>query len=302
MCLAPQRRALFRHRVNGAEAEFWRLSTGERIADSTQILGFECGGVQWVLENCFPCGTIDEPNLKDIRYVKEMILGSCLSRSPMSPAYSTQENALFSWVGVIMYITSEEQAPAIKEKFRAYAIHHADLTFKYDFWWMISIDGFFHWGKIDLNFHAGERRKILKEQFAKKFNVQEFARLKSELDPNNAMLDMLRWFASAQIRNVAVLAGNIATASPISDMNPVLMALDASLILASAGQAPREVPMKEFFKSYRVVDMQPAEVICAIKVPGAGDFEFVRSFKQAMDGLEGPCSEWASRMEVPIST
>lgn len=96
-----------------------------------------------------------------------------------------------------------------------------------------------------------------------------------------AMLDMLRWFASAQIRNVAVLAGNIATASPISDMNPVLMALDASLILASAGQAPREVPMKEFFKSYRVVDMQAAEVICAIKVPSAGDFEFVRSFKQA---------------------
>ncbi|CAK9040826.1 Xanthine dehydrogenase, partial [Durusdinium trenchii] len=97
-----------------------------------------------------------------------------------------------------------------------------------------------------------------------------------------AMLEMLRWFASTQIRNVAVLAGNIATASPISDMNPVLMALDASLILASANQAPREVLMKDFFKSYRVVDMQPAEVICAIKVPAVEDkFEFVRSFKQA---------------------
>eukprot|EP00434_Breviolum_minutum_P009571 symbB.v1.2.008429.t1/scaffold522.1/size192531/2 len=94
------------------------------------------------------------------------------------------------------------------------------------------------------------------------------------------MLDMLRWFASAQIRNVAVLAGNIATASPISDMNPVLIALNATLILASAGQAPREVRMKDFFKSYRVVDMQPTEVICAIKVPDAEEFEFVRSFKQ----------------------
>ncbi len=30
---------------------------------------------QWVLENCFPCGTIDEPNLKDIKYVKEMPFG-----------------------------------------------------------------------------------------------------------------------------------------------------------------------------------------------------------------------------------
>eukprot|EP00438_Fugacium_kawagutii_P004389 Skav217949 [mRNA] locus=scaffold2349:52964:61441:- [translate_table: standard] len=83
-------------------------------------------------------------------------------------------------------------------------------------------------------------------------------------------------------RKVAVLAGNIATASPISDMNPVLMALDAKLVLASANQAPREVLVKDFFKSYRVVDMQPAEVICAIKVPVAGDFEFVRSFKQAL--------------------
>ncbi|CAJ1422986.1 unnamed protein product [Effrenium voratum] len=39
---------------------------------------------------------------------------------------------------------------------------------------------------------------------------------------------------------VAVLAGNIATASPISDMNPVLMAIGASLVLASANQKPRE--------------------------------------------------------------
>jgi len=102
-----------------------------------------------------------------------------------------------------------------------------------------------------------------------------------------AMLDMLRWFASAQIRNVAVLAGNIATASPISDMNPVLMALGASVVLVAAGQKPREVLVREFFKSYRVVDMQPSEIICSIKVPllpsacAAGDVEVVQSFKQA---------------------
>jgi hypothetical protein len=29
------------------------------------------------------------------------------------------------------------KAPAIKEKLRAYAMRHADLTFKYDFWWRI---------------------------------------------------------------------------------------------------------------------------------------------------------------------
>jgi len=112
-------------------------------------------------------------------------------------------------------------------------------------------------------------------------SLEHFLEAQSMKARYQAILDMLRWFASAQIRNVAVLAGNIATASPISDMNPVLIALNATLILASAGQAPREVRMKDFFKSYRVVDMQPTEVICAIKVPDAEEFEFVRSFKQA---------------------
>merc|ERR1712190_146404 len=58
-------------RVNRAEAEFWKLSGGERIADSTEILGFECGGIQWVLENCFPAGTIQQPSMAEIDYLVE---------------------------------------------------------------------------------------------------------------------------------------------------------------------------------------------------------------------------------------
>jgi len=95
-----------------------------------------------------------------------------------------------------------------------------------------------------------------------------------------AILDMLHWFASTQIRNVAALAGNIATASPISDLNPVLMALGASLTLGAAGAAPREVLVREFFKKYRTVDMKPEEMICSVHVPATSKFEFVKSFKQ----------------------
>lgn len=47
-----------------------------------------------------------------------------------------------------------------------------------------------------------------------------------------AVQQQLRWFASRQIRNVACLAGNIVTASPISDLNPVLQAAGARLELA----------------------------------------------------------------------
>jgi L-galactono-1,4-lactone dehydrogenase len=52
-------------RVNAAEAEHWRRSRGFRIDWSDQILGFDCGGQQWVLEVSFPTGgTIKEPGNK----------------------------------------------------------------------------------------------------------------------------------------------------------------------------------------------------------------------------------------------
>jgi len=37
-------------RINEAEAQFWEANSGDRVDDSTEILGFECGGSQWVLE------------------------------------------------------------------------------------------------------------------------------------------------------------------------------------------------------------------------------------------------------------
>lgn len=40
-----------------------------------------------------------------------------------------------------------------------------------------------------------------------------------------ALLDNIKWFAGMQVRNVSALAGNIVTASPISDLNPVWIAL-----------------------------------------------------------------------------
>ena len=41
-----------------AEAEFWRRSEGYRVGWTDQILGFDCGGEQWVLEVAFPTGTL----------------------------------------------------------------------------------------------------------------------------------------------------------------------------------------------------------------------------------------------------
>jgi xanthine dehydrogenase/oxidase len=49
----------------------------------------------------------------------------------------------------------------------------------------------------------------------------------------SAIVEMLRWFAGKQIRNVAAVGGNIITGSPISDLNPIFMAANCQLELRS---------------------------------------------------------------------
>ncbi|MEP7249209.1 MAG: xanthine dehydrogenase molybdopterin binding subunit [Spartobacteria bacterium] len=77
---------------------------------------------------------------------------------------------------------------------------------------------------------------------------------------------MLLVFGSRQIRNRATLGGNLVTASPIGDAAPVLLALDARVRLASA-RGERELPLDEFFVSYRKTALAPGEILQAIILP-----------------------------------
>ncbi|KAJ3049730.1 xylitol dehydrogenase, partial [Quaeritorhiza haematococci] len=79
-----------------------------------------------------------------------------------------------------------------------------------------------------------------------------------------ALLDNLKWFAGTQVRNVAALGGNVATASPISDLNPVFVAVGATLKLRSLKNGDRLVPFSEFFLGYRKTALQPGECIVSI--------------------------------------
>jgi xanthine dehydrogenase molybdopterin binding subunit/xanthine dehydrogenase small subunit len=78
--------------------------------------------------------------------------------------------------------------------------------------------------------------------------------------------DMLRWFGSRQIRNRATMGGNIVTASPIGDSAPVLMALQASVVLASA-TGERTLPIDDFFVAYRKTALSPDEILKSIVIP-----------------------------------
>ncbi|MEV5549632.1 FAD binding domain-containing protein [Streptomyces sp. NPDC052309] len=73
-------------------------------------------------------------------------------------------------------------------------------------------------------------------------------------------------FASRLIRNSATLGGNLGTGSPIGDSPPVLLALEASVVLADA-DGEREVPLAEYFTGYRQSVRRPGELIRSVRVP-----------------------------------
>lgn len=97
-----------------------------------------------------------------------------------------------------------------------------------------------------------------------------------------ALHKMLAVFASRQIRNRATLAGNLVTASPIGDMAPVLLALDADVVLTSQAGS-RTLPLAEFFTGYRQTVLAPHEILHAVRIPRprghAGMRQLCDSFK-----------------------
>ena len=80
------------------------------------------------------------------------------------------------------------------------------------------------------------------------------------------MAEMFPQFASRLIRNGATLGGNLGTGSPIGDSLPVLLALEASLVLASS-DGDREVQVADYFTGYRQTVRRPGELIRTIRIP-----------------------------------
>uniref|UniRef100_A0A4W4HCN9 Xanthine dehydrogenase/oxidase n=1 Tax=Electrophorus electricus TaxID=8005 RepID=A0A4W4HCN9_ELEEL len=95
-----------------------------------------------------------------------------------------------------------------------------------------------------------------------------------------AILRQLHWFAGQQIRNVAAIGGNIMTASPISDLNPVFMAAGCKLTLMSKGK------INIFFLNlgskvvcYRKTALKPEEILLSIEIPYTR--KYFSAFKQS---------------------
>ncbi len=92
--------------------------------------------------------------------------------------------------------------------------------------------------------------------------------LEEALGDQFPMLKKMLWaFASRPIRSRATLAGNLVTASPIGDMAPVLLALDATIELGHADRPARTVALSAFFTGYRSTVLERDEVVVAVTIP-----------------------------------
>jgi len=85
-----------------------------------------------------------------------------------------------------------------------------------------------------------------------------------------------RTIGSPQIRNRASIGGNLGSASPAGDCHPVLLALDATVEVASARDS-RLIPVEDFYLGPKRSALAPEELIRAIRLPaGAVPCQFAK--------------------------
>jgi len=95
------------------------------------------------------------------------------------------------------------------------------------------------------------------------------ARLRDAVQESHpAFAELLRRFASEQVRAAATIGGNIANGSPIGDAPPALIAMGATLHLRR-GDTRREMPLEDFFLDYGKQDRQQGEFVEAVTIPAA---------------------------------
>jgi xanthine dehydrogenase small subunit len=110
--------------------------------------------------------------------------------------------------------------------------------------------------------------------------------------------EWLQLFASPQIRNRATLGGNLATASPIGDAAPLLLALDAEVKIASPSGI-RMLPLDAFFTAYRRTALQPGELLVSVRIPKPLPIaiRFFKASKRRLDDISTVAACFALRLD-----
>jgi xanthine dehydrogenase small subunit len=117
------------------------------------------------------------------------------------------------------------------------------------------------------------------------------AALREAIAPHHpSFAELLRRYASEQVRNAATIGGNIANGSPIGDGPPALISLGATLHLRR-GDTLRAIPLEDFFLDYRKQDRQPGEFVAGISIPAQAPalrcYKITKRFDQDISAVCG---------------
>ena len=102
---------------------------------------------------------------------------------------------------------------------------------------------------------------------------------------------ILKRYGSPQIRNVATVAGNIATASPIGDCLPLLLSLNAKVVLEDF-KKKKIFPLDNFFINYRKTKLKKGQFIHSIRIPllKNNTFKAYKISKRFDDDISSVCA------------
>jgi len=102
---------------------------------------------------------------------------------------------------------------------------------------------------------------------------------------------ILKRYGSPQIRNVATIAGNIATASPIGDCLPMLISLNAKVVLQDYKKT-KIFFLDDFFINYRSTKLSRGQFIHSIRIPlfKNNTFKAYKISKRFDDDISSVCA------------
>ncbi|XP_014007070.1 aldehyde oxidase 1 [Salmo salar] len=109
--------------------------------------------------------------------------------------------------------------------------------------------------------------------------VQEIPEEKTEI--YRSLLQQLGNLGGQQIRNVASIGGNIVSAYPNSDLNPVFAAGNCTLNVVSKRGRQEILLNKDFFVGFGKTSLKPDEIVLSVFIPVSRQGEFMRAFRQA---------------------
>ncbi|WP_343617215.1 FAD binding domain-containing protein [Novosphingobium sp.] len=114
--------------------------------------------------------------------------------------------------------------------------------------------------------------------------------------------ELVRRIAGTQVRNAGTICGNIANGSPIGDMPPALIALDARLALRH-GDTRREIALEDFFIAYGKQDRAPGEWVESVFIPrpaGETQIHIAKLSKRFDSDISAVCGAFALTISSDI--